>query len=128
MGAAAVAASASANLEVLRAGLEREAQQRVQLGAETAEQLKQILGAGWSWLELVGAGVTGFSMRGEPLVNVYITMEHHHFFNRKINNTWPFSMAIVNYLLQAVGGYLFLYHHFPNHPFILNQSPFYIIL
>jgi hypothetical protein len=44
MGAAAVAASASANLEVLRAGLEREAQQRVQLGAETAEQLKQMLG------------------------------------------------------------------------------------
>ena len=44
MGAATVAASASANLEVLRAGLEREAQQRVQLGAETAEQLKQMLG------------------------------------------------------------------------------------
>ena len=44
MGAAAVAASASANLEVLRAGLEREAQARVALGSETAEQLKQMLG------------------------------------------------------------------------------------
>lgn len=45
-GAAAVAASASANLEVLRAGLEREANARVALGAETAEQLKQRLGRG----------------------------------------------------------------------------------
>ena len=44
MGAAAVAASASANLEVLRAGLEREAQARVALGSETAEQLKQTPG------------------------------------------------------------------------------------
>lgn len=44
MGAAAVAASASANLEVLRAGLEREARARVALGSETAEQLKQMLG------------------------------------------------------------------------------------
>lgn len=43
MGAAAVAASASANLEVLRQGLEREASARVALGAETAEQLKQPL-------------------------------------------------------------------------------------
>ncbi|CAK9078011.1 Ankyrin-2 [Durusdinium trenchii] len=42
MGAAAVAASASANLEVLRQGLEREASARVALGAETAEQLKQL--------------------------------------------------------------------------------------
>lgn len=49
MGAAAVAASASANLEVLRAGLEREAQARVALGSETAEQLKQMLGPNIFW-------------------------------------------------------------------------------
>lgn len=72
MGAAAVAASASANLEVLRAGLEREAQARVALGAETAEQLKQTPGRagsresrGWCcdsggggrwWLGVIGGG------------------------------------------------------------------------
>eukprot|EP00440_Ansanella_granifera_P031476 gb/GFBE01034172.1/.p1 GENE.gb/GFBE01034172.1/~~gb/GFBE01034172.1/.p1 ORF type:complete len:1704 (+),score=596.65 gb/GFBE01034172.1/:1-5112(+) len=42
MGAAAIAASQSANLEVLRAGLEREASARVALSSETAEQLKQL--------------------------------------------------------------------------------------
>ena len=31
-----------------------------------------------------------------PLVNVYITMENHHF-NGKIDYKWPFSIAMLNY-------------------------------
>eukprot|EP00930_Biecheleria_cincta_P017538 TRINITY_DN13915_c0_g1_i3.p1 TRINITY_DN13915_c0_g1~~TRINITY_DN13915_c0_g1_i3.p1 ORF type:complete len:1457 (+),score=511.02 TRINITY_DN13915_c0_g1_i3:83-4453(+) len=42
LGAAAAAANASANLEVLRAGLEREASARVALGSETADQFKEL--------------------------------------------------------------------------------------
>jgi len=42
LGAAAAAANASANLEVLRAGLEREASARVALGSETGDQFREL--------------------------------------------------------------------------------------
>ena len=32
-----------------------------------------------------------------PPVNVYITMEIHHAINGKINYTWQFSIAMLNY-------------------------------
>ena len=32
-----------------------------------------------------------------PPVNVYITMEIHHAINGKINCTWQFSIAMLNY-------------------------------
>jgi hypothetical protein len=43
-----------------------------------------------------------------PLVNVYITMENHHFQWENPLFLWPFSIAMLNY--QRVGGRFALIH------------------